>query len=701
MDYPVKNIKRFFSRKNVSHIFRFSPCIIILFFLLIAFNYQLSAQQLSNCSARLEGETLILENNLVKRVYEWNNGDIITLSLANKITGQTWDAEGKAPDFSVPGIGEPSDGNLDVRQIEGTDRITGHIEAEVVVIYGDMWLKRVFRVYPDCPAIACDFYMKGKAPDAWKPTVPSVNALENYENHGKDDISSKDIPVMDRLSLPGNHWNLRVVDFRDAADNQNTYVYEKELLAWREYNCLKGNILFANDHNSNGIFILKEAPCSNVQLAYPGFDFFCKINDFQTVGLGLQPDDLGLLTDKWVQGYSFVFGVTNATELGQIGAVRNYYMKARRFNSQRDDMIVMNTWGDRNKDSKISETFCLENIEACNRLGITHFQIDFGWSQGREPYTGEYYITHKERFPNGLKPLVDKANKYGMKIGIYGNPGNENFPYLHWKEFADAFVNEYKKSGVSMIKYDLFRLADKLSDINVKQVMDRILRGTNDEAFFNIDITAQDRPGYFYCYDYGNYFLENRYTDWGNYYPHWILRNLWMLSKYVPSYMLQTEFLNKWRKDDEYPQDDPFRPSQYPFDYIFAITMAGQPLAWFEASELPEEASEIAPLIKQYREIMADIHAGQVFPIGNEPSGRSWTGFQSIKDNNGYLLVYREKNENAKAMVQTWFQPGEKVKCTSVLGHGKTFAGKVNERAELEFELPRECTFAVYQYEIQ
>jgi len=24
--------------------------------------------------------------------------------------------------------------------------------------------------------------------------------------------------------------------------------------------------------------------------------------------------------------------------------------------------------------------------------------------------------------------------------------------------------------------------------------------------------------------------LENRYTDWVNYHPHWTLRNLWMLA---------------------------------------------------------------------------------------------------------------------------------------------------------------------------
>ena len=58
-------------------------------------------------------------------------------------------------------------------------------------------------------------------------------------------------------------------------------------------------------------------------------------------------------------------------------------------------------------------------------------------------------------------------------------------------------------------------------------------------------MTAGRRWGYHYGNEYGNIFLENRYTDWGNYHPHWTLRNLWMLARTVPPQNLQIEFLNK------------------------------------------------------------------------------------------------------------------------------------------------------------
>ena len=86
----------------------------------------------------------------------------------------------------------------------------------------------------------------------------------------------------------------------------------------------------------------------------------------------------------------------------------------------------------------------------------------------------------------------------------------------------------------------------------------------------------------------GNIFLENRYTDWQNYYPYWTLRNLWMLSKYVPAEKLQIEFLNKWRNTDKY-KGEVFAPENYSFEYLFATTLAGQPLAGWKVPIYPRK----------------------------------------------------------------------------------------------------------------
>ena len=156
----------------------------------------------------------------------------------------------------------------------------------------------------------------------------------------------------------------------------------------------------------------------------------------------------------------------------------------------------------------------------------------------------------------------------------------------------------YREYGIRIFKIDGLTIPTKKAEINLRNLFDKVLAETDNKVMFNLDATASRRGGYHMFNEYGNIFLENRYTDWQNYYPYWTLRNLWMLSKYVPAEKLQIEFLNKWRNTEKYG-DDPFAPHRYSFEYLFATTMAGQPLAWFEASNLPEEAFGIRDLMEK------------------------------------------------------------------------------------------------------
>ncbi|MCH5685958.1 hypothetical protein LWM68_17930 [Niabella sp. W65] len=63
---------------------------------------------------------------------------------------------------------------------------------------------------------------------------------------------------------------------------------------------------------------------------------------------------------------------------------------------------------------------------------------------------------------------------------------------------------------------------------------------------------------------------------------------------------------------------------------------------------MPAEALGLAKVIKAYKKIQHDFHKGTILPIGDEPSGRSWTGFQSIHKGYGYLLVFREKSATTR-----------------------------------------------------
>lgn len=667
--------------------------------MLISFGFNnqtksIKSEILKACSAKLENDVLILENNLICRRYHWNQGNLISLSLEDKQAHFTWKLKNKLPDCVFPNVElKATNCQLDVSESPATAMTPAYLKADVTITLDELEIKRSFRIYPDCPAIACDYYLRGK-----------VDSL-----HEKMNTDEKQFAVMERVCLPGKHWSLTPVEFFDRTDVTNTLVQTSPILAYRTEKHLAGNILFADDMlQDRGIFILKEAPCGYAHLNYPGYDFICQIGEIRTVGIGFDPKYLD--ETNWVRYYGFVTGVTSDGELGKLSALRKYQENIRIRKTGRDELIMMNTWGDRGQDAKVSEKFVLDELDAGAKLGITHFSIDDGWQIGRSGasvYGGsldniwdnpDYWKPKPDKFPNGFFPVLKRGKELGIEVCLWFNPSRDE-SYAHWENDADIMIDFYRKYGIRTFKIDGVDLLDKKAEINLRKMFKKVINATNQNAVFELDVTGiWKRFGYHYFNEYGDIFLENRYTDWENYYPHWTLRNLWMLSKYVPPQNMQIEFLNKWRNVDMYLPDDLFAPYNIPFDYIFAITMMAQPLAWFEGTGLPEEAFNIAPLINTYKEHWGDIHSGQIFPIGDEPTGTSWTGFQSINGDTGYFLVFREHNNKTQAVLSTWIPAGQKVKCQAILGHGKNFITTADKEGRIKFTLPGKNSFALFKY---
>jgi len=473
---------------------------------------------------------------------------------------------------------------------------------------------------------------------------------------------------------------------------------------------LSGNLLLGRDVlDQAGIFILKESPGPEAQPAYPGFDFVVSRDHALLAGVGMDPCDLN--PRQWVRAYGFVTGVAAGTEDDLVLALRSYQHCLRQRHDRRDRMILLNTWGDRSQDGRIGETFARAELAAARRLGVTHFCLDDGWQQGLSPNSGQpggsfngiwdrpdYWHVHAERFPRGLDPVAADAKAAGVELALWFNPCPDD-DYRHWQEDADVLIGMFKQYGIRVFKIDGVDIPNKAADRNMRAFFERVVEATDHEVVFNLDITAGRRYGYHYFNEYGHLFLENRYTDWGNYYPHWTLRNLWMLSRYVPPQCLQIEFLNRWRNTDKYPADDPLAPAGVPWDYAFAVTMMAQPLAWFEASRLPEDAFALAPVLETYRQHQEKIYAGRIVPIGEEPSGGGWTGFQSVGKDGGYVLIFREQTPRPAAAMKLWtVAENQRLRFTKILGQGEDFTAPVTSEGSVSFSLPAPMNYALYEY---
>lgn len=213
---------------------------------------------------------------------------------------------------------------------------------------------------------------------------------------------------------------------------------------------------------------------------------------------------------------------------------------------------------------------------------------------------------------------------------------------------------------------DGMEFTSKIGEENLTRLMQRVLAGTNGGVFFNMDVTAGIRSGYFGQLQYGSWFFvlcslflvsffTGKFGGWPNYCPHRTLRNIWMLSRYYPTYRLQAEFLNVQRNKDLYP-DDPLAPGVCGLEYVLALTLFANRLAWMEQTGLDEESvNTLGRIVPRYREVQSEILSGHVLPLGDEPNDASRTGFQSItSDHSGYLLILKEHNPESEQPYRQW-----------------------------------------------
>lgn len=330
----------------------------------------------------------------------------------------------------------------------------------------------------------------------------------------------------------------------------------------------------------------------------------------------------------------------------------------------RDGLLLSNTWGDRARDAHLNEKFMLREIEVAAEIGIDVVQIDDGWQKGRSANSSvsngkgvwngywaadpQFWEVDRGRFPNGLEALAAAAKGRGVSLGLWFGPDSSG-DASNWERDAGLLVRYWREFGVRHYKIDSMKSTSELALKRQRSLFDKVLKETNGDVTFDLDVTAEIRPGYFGLPEIGPVFVENRYSDWGKYWPHQTLRNLWSLSEVVDPVRLRMEFLNLERNVGKY-KDDPLAPSKWTPDAVFASVMVASPLAWFELSGLSEKSvAALKPIVSKWKRERDRIHSGVVFPVGAKPDGNSWTGFvvEAADGNGGYAILFRCGAESA------------------------------------------------------
>jgi alpha-galactosidase len=489
---------------------------------------------------------------------------------------------------------------------------------------------------------------------------PVSSTVENKETQKPDGLEQanmakpdpkKPIQALEDLMLAPQHLRYTQVELKDQTDHHDELVFEREWLPLNDNFEVACNVFHVeNPLNGNGLIFLKVGPLPHARPVKSPWDI-------RVAGEGRRLTFVG-------SGYPWTVVPYQQGRAGRIAAMQDFQRCLRQYQPQRDGMFLSNTWGDRNRDSRISEEFLLKEVEAGARLGVDVVQVDDGWQKGKTGNSAfgkgawgnfrsadpEFWKPHPERFPKGLKPLVDAAKQKGMKFGLWFGPDAEN-DMANWEKDADMLLSAFDKEGVEYVKIDAVEMTSPAAEVNLDKFYNKVLEKTQGRVVFDADATAGLRPGYFGSIHVGPIFLENRYTDWKRYWPHHTLRNLWTLGEYVDPVRLRMEFLNQTRHSDKY-KDDPLAPANYPPDTLFASVMFASPLGWFEVSNLPDEYFKSLPnLVAAWKKEREAIFSGSIIPIGQVPDGYAWTGFSSVSQDrkSAHLVVFRELNQT-----ETW-----------------------------------------------
>ncbi len=635
-----------------------------------------------DCYLEREENGLRIGNSRIERTFRIEEGRLVSGGLFEKQSG-VW-ASSPAP-LPLP-TGEIRSFSASVRVSDDGGLSEEYLASEITLAGEDRIAELILEIFPDSPFLSSRFLFRGKP----------------LEDPGRE------FDTVEKLRLPSRHVRVDSVELFENSDYCDTLVKrERDLPYPRHPNRYRGDIFLLTPlAGGPALFLAKAAPCGKSHLLRPDVTLCVERGEASLFGTGV---DLARLSPgEEAEAYGAVTGA------GDPAALPGEYKRllSRKRKGEGTLLAMINTWGDRNCEKSLSDGFIKAELEAGEKLGADVLTIDDGWNKGAiadpdrymehiwEGYheaAADYWSIDPVRFPAGFAPAAAEAKKRGIALGLWFCPDPAN-DFENWEKDAAILEGLYKAYGIRYYKLDGVTLRTKRGERNLQNLLERL---TSDGFTLQLDVTALERFGYLFKAGYGVQFVENRYTDWGNYFPYRTLRNLWMLAEVLPANMLQFEVLNPRRHPEKYASE-PFDPVNYEIDYLFASVMVSHPLLWFEASNLfPEDALRLKRIIAAWKPHREALFHAETVPVGDEPDGTSFTGFLAkTGEKEGYLILLREKNGKDEAVFRLPLPAGRiETALLASNGEGGT-GGEIGPEGQLTARFSKKNQYLFLRYRL-
>lgn len=152
--------------------------------------------------------------------------------------------------------------------------------------------------------------------------------------------------------------------------------------------------------------------------------------------------------------------------------------------------IIYNSWYP--YEMNVNEEKCLSFLEKVKEIDAELFVIDDGWFKGRIDELGGLgdWQYDKEKFPNGLKPISDKAHSMGLLFGLWIEPEMVNETSELYKKHPEWVLKYPNRSYTKFRHQCILNLARDDVKKFVFDSVDSIIRD------FNLDYVKWDMNAY-------------------------------------------------------------------------------------------------------------------------------------------------------------------------------------------------------------
>ena len=245
--------------------------------------------------------------------------------------------------------------------------------------------------------------------------------------------------VAETMALPQGHVKVVAYDLVDQTDDHAELVFVREWLVGHtesRTNITASVWAFEDVLSGCGTVFVRCAPLPHSRVDPSAADF----------GFEARDEYGNYVRGRWLKiydtGYPYVKLAYEGGREGRTKVLQDWQRTVRPYVSGRDGVFLSNTWGDRNRDTRINEAFMLAEVEAAAELGVEVVQVDDGWQSGKSVNSAfahgqgvwngywaaspDFWVPDPKRFLRGLGFVTRSAAEKGVRVGLWFGPDSSD-----------------------------------------------------------------------------------------------------------------------------------------------------------------------------------------------------------------------------------------------------------------------------------